>query len=137
MLYPAPYDSTPLATLPLKMNISKKYLTLYAASNIEQVMEAAPHKAGAVRPLITDHKTIKVRRTKHAGYCWRSKDELISDVPLWTSSHGRAKAGQPARTYLQQLCADMGCSPEDLPEAMDDREGWRERVSDIRVDGAT
>ena len=24
-------------------------------------------------------KTIKVRRTKHAGHCWRSRDELISD----------------------------------------------------------
>ena len=29
-------------------------------------------------------KTIQVRRTRHAGYCWRSKDELISDVLLWT-----------------------------------------------------
>ena len=29
-------------------------------------------------------KTIQVRRTRHAGYCWRSKDELISDVILWT-----------------------------------------------------
>ena len=27
-------------------------------------------------------KTIKVRRTKHAGHCWRSRNELISDVPL-------------------------------------------------------
>ena len=25
-------------------------------------------------------KTIKIRRTRHAGYCWRSWDELISDV---------------------------------------------------------
>ena len=25
-------------------------------------------------------KTIKVRRTRHAGHCWRSRDELISDV---------------------------------------------------------
>ena len=24
-------------------------------------------------------KTIQVRRTRHAGHCWRSKDELISD----------------------------------------------------------
>ena len=32
------------------------------------------------------------------------------------------KAGRPARTYEQQLCDDTGCSPEDLPEAMDDRE---------------
>ena len=28
-------------------------------------------------------KTIQVRRTRHAGHCWRSKDELISDVLLW------------------------------------------------------
>ena len=72
-------------------------------------------------PLIT--KTIKTRRTRHAGHCWRSRDELISDVNLWTPSHGRVNAGRPARTYIQQLGADTGCSPEDLPEAIDDREG--------------
>ena len=33
-------------------------------------------------PLIT--KTIQVRWTRHAGHCWRSRDELISDVVLWT-----------------------------------------------------
>ena len=27
--------------------------------------------------------------------------------------------------------------PEDLQEAMDDREGWRERVRKIHADGAT
>ena len=69
------------------------------------------------------------------GHCWRSRDELISDVLQWTSSHGQAKAGRPAITYIQQLCGYTGCSPEDLPEAMDDRERWRERVRDIRDDG--
>ena len=29
-------------------------------------------------------KTIKVRRTRHAGHCWRSRDEFISDVLLRT-----------------------------------------------------
>ena len=29
-------------------------------------------------------KTIKVRRARHAGYCCRNKDELVSDVLLWT-----------------------------------------------------
>ena len=82
-------------------------------------------------------KTIQVRRTRHAGHCGRSRDELISDVLLWTLSHGRVKAGRPAQTYIQQLCADTGCSPEDLPEAMDDREGWQERVRDIRADSVT
>ena len=46
-------------------------------------------------------KTIKVRRTRHAGHCWRSRDELISDVLLWTPSYGRAKAGRPTRTFIQ------------------------------------
>ena len=82
-------------------------------------------------------KTIQVRRTRHAGHCWRSRDELISDVLLWTPTYGRAKAGRPARTYIQHLCDDTGCSPEDLPEAMNDREKWRKRVRDIRAGGTT
>ena len=82
-------------------------------------------------------KTIQVRRTRHAGHCWRSKDELISDVLLWTPTYGCARAGRPARTYIQQLCEDTGCNPEDLPEAMNDREKWRERVKNIRAGGAT
>ena len=56
----------------------------------------------------------------------------LSDVLLWTPSHDRAKAGRSARTYIQQLCKDTGCSPDDLPEATNDREEWREKVSDIR-----
>ena len=66
-----------------------------------------------------------------------SRGELISDVLLWTPTHGRAKAGRPARTYIQQLCEDTGCCPEDLPEAMNDREKWRERVRDIRSTSTT
>ena len=82
-------------------------------------------------------KTIQARRTRHAGHCWRSSDELISDVLLWTPTHGRAKAGRPAQTYIQQLCEDTGCSPEDLPEVMNDGEKWRERVRDIRATSTT
>ena len=82
-------------------------------------------------------KTIQVRRTRHAGHCWRSRDELIRDVLLWTPTHGRAKAGRPARTYIQQLSEDTRCRPEDLPRAMNDREEWRETVRDIRATSAT
>ena len=82
-------------------------------------------------------KTIKVRRTRHAGHCWSSRDELINDVFLWTPSHGRAKAGWPARSYIPQLCEDTGCSSEDLPEEMNDRQECRERVRDIRAGGTT
>ena len=69
-------------------------------------------------------KTIQVRWTRHAWHCRRSRDERISDILLWTPSHGRAKAGRPARTYIKQLCADTECSLEDLLEPMDDRNCW-------------
>ena len=82
-------------------------------------------------------KTIQGRRTRHARHCWRSRDELISDVLLLSPTYGRAKSGRPARTYIQQLCEDTRCSPEDLPETMNDREKWRERVWDIRASGTT
>ena len=82
-------------------------------------------------------KTIQIRQTRHAGHCWRRRDKLISDVLLWTPTYSQAKAGGPARTFIQQLCEDMGCGPEALPEAMNDREKWRERVRDIHACGTT
>ena len=96
----------------------------------------------AIRHQLYDHlppitKTIHARRTRHAGHCWRSKDELISDVLLWAPTYGRANAGRPDRTYIQQLCEDIGYTPEDLPEVMNDREKWQERVRDIRARGTT
>ena len=86
-------------------------------------------------PFIT--KTIQIRRTRRAEQCYRCKDELISDVLQWTPSHGRTKVGRPARTYIQQLCVDTGCSLENLPEAMDDRDEWRERVREICASSVT
>ena len=78
-------------------------------------------------------KTIQVRWTRHAGHYWRSKDKLISDILMWTPSHGQANVGRPTRTYIQQLCADTGPSLE----AMDNWEGWQERVRDIRASSTT
>ena len=78
-------------------------------------------------------KTIQARRTRHAGHCWGNKDELVSDVFLWIPAYGQSKAGRPAWTYIQQLCDDTGSNSEDLPEAMNDRETWRDRRSGISV----
>ena len=82
-------------------------------------------------------KTIKIRRTRHVGHYLRSRDQLVSDVFLWTSWRGWAKAEQPGQTSIQQLCANTGCSPEDLPETIDYKEGWQERIRNIRADDAT
>ena len=50
-------------------------------------------------------QTIQVRCTRFAGHCWRNKDELISDILLWTPTHGHTSDGQPAKTYIHQFCA--------------------------------
>ena len=116
---------------------ARRQLRKNAASNFEQVLAEHPtrHQLYGHLPPIT--KTIQVRRTRHAGHFWRSRDKLIRDVLLWTPTYGRAKAGRPARIYIQQLSEDTECSSEDLPEAMNDREKWRERVRDIRSGGTT
>ena len=98
---------------------ARRQLHKSAASNLEHPTR---HQLHGHLPPIT--KTIQVRRTRHAGHCWRSRDELIRDVLLWTPTHGRAKAGRPARIYIQQICEDTGCSPDDQPEAMNDRGKW-------------
>ena len=113
--------------------------------NYTRMLRAILHKSWRQHP--TRHqlyghlspitKTIQARRTRHAGHCWRKKNELISDVLLWTPAYGQAKAGRHARTNIQQLCEDTGCRPEDLPEAMNDWEKWRDRVRDIRASGTT
>ena len=71
--------------------------------------------------------TIQIRRARHPGHCWKSK----GDVLLWIASHGRAKIERPARTYLQQLCSDTGCSREDMQRALDDMDDWWQRVREI------
>ena len=111
-------------------------------SNYTRMLRAILNKSWGQHPTkqqLYDHlplisKTIKVRRTRH---CWRSRDKHISDVLLWTPSHSWAKAGQLARTHIQQLCQDTGCIPEGLPEAMNDRVEWRDRVRDIRSGSTT
>ena len=130
------YGCTRTLTKRLKKKLDSNYTRmLRAILNKSWRQHSTRHQLYGHLPPIA--KTIQVRWTRHAGHCWRSKDKLISDVLLWTPAYGQAKAGWPARTYIQQLCEDMGCRPEDLPEAMNDREKWRERVRDICASSMT
>ena len=77
----------------------------------------------------------------HGGQClWRLVPNYavvfrLGSVYLPESlCHQRSRRGT---LYIQQLCEDTRCSPEDLPAAMNDRETWRERVRDIRASGTT
>ena len=127
--------TTSMQTKRLEKKLDGNYIRLLRAIlNKSWWQNPTRHQLYGHLPPIT--KTIQVRRTRHAGHCWRSRDELISDALRWTLTYGRAKAGWPARTYIQQLCEDTGCSADDLPEVMNDREKWWERARDIRAGGA-
>ena len=96
-----------------------------------------PAKQQLYSHLPTITKTIQVRWTRLAEHCWRSGVEHISDILLWTPSHGWAKSGRHEWTYIQQLCGDKGYTLENLSKVMDDRDGWRERVREIHAVGVT
>ena len=66
----------------------------------------------------------RMKNTKHPNETWGR---------IWLKS----SMSMRARTYIQQLCVDTGCSAENLLEALNDREGWRKRVWGIRADGTT
>ena len=126
-----PYGSTTWTlTKRLEKKLDGNYTRmLRAILNKSWRQHPTRHQLYGHLPPIT--RTIQVRRTRHAGHCWKNRDELIRYVLLWTPTYG------PARTYILQLCEDTGCSPEDLTEAMNDREKWREKARDIRASGTT
>ena len=52
-----------------------------------------------------------------------------------TSEKEKLKKDTIIKYQLLIIIINTGCGPEDLPEAMNDREKWRERVRDIRACG--
>ena len=69
--------------------------------------------------------TIRERRLRFSGHCWRSRDKVVSDLLLWEPKHGKRSVGGQARTFVDLL---EGVPRDCLPAVMDDRVGWRKRV---------
>ena len=88
-----------------------------------------PSKEGLYGNLVQIALVIRERRTRFAGHCYRSKDQVVSDLILWTPNHGKANVGRPSETYTKQLTGNADCQFEDLTRAMEDREYWRGRVN--------
>ena len=81
-------------TLRLKKKLDDNYTRmLRAILNRSWRQHPKRHQLYGHLPPIMKH--IQIRRTRHAGKCWRSRDELIDDVLLWTPTYDRAKAGRP------------------------------------------
>ena len=90
--------TTWMLTKRLKKKLDGNYTRmLRAILNRSWQQHPTRHQLYSHLPPIT--KTIQARRTRHAGHCWRSKDEIVSDVLLWTPTYGRTKAGRPAALW--------------------------------------
>ena len=128
--------TTWILTKCMEKRVDSNYtIILWAILNISLRHHPTKQQLYGHLPPIT--KTIEVRRTTHVEHCWRIRDELTSDILLWTPSHEWAKGRRPARTYIQQLFADTVSSIEDIPGAMDNRDRCRKRAWEIRVGGMT
>ena len=107
--------------------------------NSSWMLRAVLHKSWKKHPknqqryghLLPILQTIQERRSKT---CWR-KEENISDVLLWISTHGYTGVVRLANTYTHQLCEDTWCHLEDLPRAKADKDGLWEVVKRIRAVG--
>ena len=99
---------------------------------LEQILEAVLYKTALVPPLAS-HLTNHARWVIHAEHSWRNKEELISELLLWTTVHGSTSVDLPLKTYIYQLCADTEWHLEYLPKEIDDRDGWWERTKRIHV----
>ena len=73
---------------PKKKKIDENYtMMLYV------VLTAVPYKTAAERPLSSHLINHQMRWARHAVYCWRRKDKLISSIILWTSRNGHTSVG--------------------------------------------
>ena len=70
--------------------------------------------------------TIRERRLRFSGHCWRSKSEVVSDYVLWKPKHGKRRVGRQAPTSVDLLEANIRVPRDYLPAAMDDK-SWLEK----------
>ena len=78
------YGCTPWAlTRRMEKKLHGNYTRILRAK-LNKFWRRQPTKQQLYGDLQPIAKTIKIRRSRHAEHCWRSKDELISDVLLRT-----------------------------------------------------
>ena len=61
---------------------------------------------------------IRIRRKRFACHCYRSDEEIVKDILLWTPNHGTTKIGRQRKTNVKQLCDNNGLTTEELNTAI-------------------
>ena len=77
--------------------------------------------------------TIREKPLRFSGHCWRSKNEIVSDLVLWERKHGKRSIGVQARTLIDVLEGNTWVPTDCLPAVMDDRVGWKKEAMGGRL----
>ena len=107
--------------------------TLMLHAVLSKSCKQHPTKKAAVQPLTSHLKNELGKMSRHVRHCQRNKDELISNVLVWTLTHGCATVGLPAKTYLYQLYVNTGYGLVNLTGVIEYMGRYRETDSKICV----
>lgn len=78
--------------------------------------------------------TIRQRRMRFAGHCFRASNQPISKLLFWTPSQGKRGRGAGIKTYPKMLKEDTKLTSElEIQGLMADRLLWRQRVNSVIV----
>ena len=103
---------------------------LYAVLN--ESWEQNPVKQQLYSYLPPISQTIQEIWARHAGHCWKSKDEFISNILQWTPTHGHTSVDQLVKTYIigsvQKLDSILRIYTEWSPIEMNGKKESRESV---------
>ena len=78
--------------------------------------------------------TIRQRKMRFAGHCYRANDQPVSKLVFWTSNEGKKPRGAGYKTYPKVLGEDTGLtSDSEVQVLMKDKKIWRERVKSAMI----
>ena len=87
---------------------------------------SSTQETSTVQPLTCHLKNHPNKTNKTCGTDGEARTNSLLIFFYWS-----VHAGRPARSYLHQLCVDIGCGLEDLPGVMAYRDRWRMSVREI------
>ena len=108
----------------LKKKLNGNYTKMLCAV-LNKSWKQHPTKQQLYGYLAPISQTIQVRQTTYRAYYWKWKDEHHMRHSLMNPYIWMCQCW-PTNKGLHQLCAATGCRLEDLPRAMDNRDGWWE-----------
>ena len=92
--------------------LKKKFDVNYARmlhTVLNKLLKQHPTKLQLYSHLPPISQTIQERWRRHAGHCWWYKDEFMSDILLWTPTHGLTSVSQTVKAYIHQCPTETGC----------------------------